>query len=798
MKILKKTLLSLLVLIFLALLVVYLWLRTTAPTYEGELQLNGLQQEVKVVFDDFGVPHIYAQNASDAYISLGYIHAQERLFQMEMIRRATSGTLSEILGASLVETDKTMRTLSIRKAALRSASLFFDQIDEPFKEQTLAYLKGINAFIDEDNLPVEFRLIGFKPEHFTPEDVYTTIGYMSLSFTSAISEEPIITRIFEQLGNDYLIDFSLDSLSHDAQFKQNEDEASFLTTLFDPVNLQDVIPVPIWEGSNNWVLGKDKSLSGKALLANDTHIAYSQPAVWYEAHLNYPGFEMFGYYLAGVPYAVIGHNDLFAWGITIFPYDNMDLFREKQNPDNPNQVWAKDHWENYISDPQTIKVKGGDDVIYALKYTRHGPIINEVYEHINSRETDPVSLWWSLHTLENRSLEALYHMNNAKGLCDFQRGIEMVDIIGQNILYADSNDNIAWWATGKIPIRAATVNSKIILDGSSGENEIVAYYPFKDNPQLINPESGFIATANNAPHRINGIIYPGYYAPGLRLARINEKLRNRQKWDLESMSELQLDNLSERDTMLTHLILKKINLNEIKSEGETWAQALKVLADWDGRSEVSSLGSTIYNKLLYHVLLQAMADELGTDYFNKVVSKAVIRGGIQHLLTNEQSVWWDNILTTDRIETRDEAFEAAIKAALASLSDQFGDQVSSWRWGKVHTLTHVHPVGQKKPFDLLFNVGPFEKSGSNDVIDKESFRYNATGIYPVGTGPAMRFLIDFADTKQARSIIPTGQSGNIFSPHYDDQARMFVEGSYRHQSISGKELEGLRTLLLKP
>lgn len=430
MKILTKILFGFFALLFLLFTLSYFWLKSTAPTYSGELELPGITETVEIIYDDFGVPHIYAQNAKDAYFALGYAHAQDRLFQMEMIRRATSGRLSEILGKSLLPTDKIMLTLSIRRAAEKSAEMAFENINADFKKQSLAYLNGINSFIDQGNLPVEFTLIGFKPEHFTPADIYTAIGYMSLSFTSAISLEPMMTNIYNTLGDKYLIDFSLDSISNSSLYNENE----VLSDFFSPLELQDYLPIPIWEGSNNWVMSKERSKSEKVLLANDTHIAYSQPAVWYEAHLNYPGFEMFGYYLAGVPFSVIGHNTNYGWGITIFPFDNMDLYREKINPENPNQYWHNGMWNDFNIFIHDIKIKGAENFSFKLRNSIHGPELNQAYSSISKLEENPICLWWSLHDIETTTLEALYEINNSKNIDTFEKGIELIDIIELTIL----------------------------------------------------------------------------------------------------------------------------------------------------------------------------------------------------------------------------------------------------------------------------------------------------------------------------------------------------------------------------
>lgn len=796
MKIFKRVLITIFFIIIITIAAGYLWLRSTKPVYSGDIQMPGLKSKVEVIFDDYGVPHIYAQNSHDAYIALGYVHAQERLFQMEMIRRVTSGRLSELLGPRFINTDKTMLTLSIRKMAQRSAEKFFDEVDEPYKKETIAYLDGINSFIDNGDLPIEFTVLGVKPEHFKPVDVYTAIGYMSLSFTSALSQEPLVTTILETLGEEYLIDFEVDSISNSKYYHEERDEVK-MDIVRKTIEVMASLPIPVWNGSNNWVLSPDRSKSGKVLLANDTHIRYSQPAVWYEACLEYPGFSMAGYYLSGVPYAIMGHNNNFAWGTTIFPFDNMDLYREKLNPDNSNQYWAIDGWKELITENVSIPVKDQEDVNLKIKKTRHGPILNGVYNNIATEDEPPISLWWALNEMESQVLEALYRVNNTKQMSDFESAMKFIDLIGMNMIYGDAEGNIALWSAGRIPKRNKEVNSKIILDGASGKDDILGYYPFEKNPRIINPEDGFITTANDEHERVDGILYPGYYAPGLRAARIKKLINSKDRWSLEELKEVQLDNTSERDTMLVNLILGEANVTYITSLGPAYNMALSQLSDWNGNTDVSSIGATIFNNLVYYLMYNIISDELGSEDAEGAVGSFLVRSQMSKILTNTDSPWFDNI-NTKKKETRAEIFTESLEITITSLIKQFGEDVSSWRWGKVHTLTHVHPFGQEEPLDIIFNVGPFEKSGGNDVIDKEGFRYNESGLFPVIDGPAMRMLVDFAHPDRILTIIPTGQSGNIMSPYYSDQSYMFNSGMYRELITDKHELIRDNVLYLIP
>ena len=791
MKTLKKVLFILFTVILIIIAVVYFWMSSTAPNYSGRMELSGLSKKVEVIYDSYGVPHIYAQNAHDAYFSLGYTHAQDRLFQMVMIRRVVEGRLAEILGKDLVKTDKYMRTLSINKMAAESSKQFMKDADEPVRKQVQAYVDGINSFIKHGSLPLEFTLLNFKPELFTVKDVFSTIGYMSLSFTSALSDDPLITRVLHKTNNSYLKDFKLDSLSNAHRFSQSG-EAPLLAGLLKQVrSLQDIVPMPIWEGSNNWVISGAHSKSGKVILANDTHIKYSQPSVWYEAYIQYPGFNLYGYYLAGIPFALVGHNDTYAWGLTIFPFDNMDLYAEKQNPDNPLQVWNVDHWQTMKTVHQVIRVKGEKNVTFDIHYSKHGPLLNDVYENITLKKDVPVNFWWAPLHFKTTALEALYMINNATGLESFKKAMPLIDVVGLNVAYGDKAGNIALWATGKIPRRPPHVNPHLILDGASGKDDVLGFYSFNKNPQWVNPPEGILNTSNNAPPAVDGVEYAGYYSPGYRSGRVKELLLSKPKWDLNGMKSIQLDTHSNRDLRLVRLLL-----NHLEQAGSNM-KIVQALNNWDGNYDTASTGAVIYTQWLYFVLRDAMQDEIGANDFHKLVGTYMLRSSIEKLLNDKNSPWWDNVQTKEK-ENRSDIFQKSFAETAVALKNQLGRDVSRWKWGHVHQLINIHPIGRKKPFDKYFNVGPFPMRGSNEVIDKESIVYNKKGIYPVISGPALRFLIDFADPVHALTIIPTGQSGNVLSPHYKDQAKLFVQGKYRIQIMLKKELSKEKKLELFP
>jgi len=768
----KKLLFIILGLLFFVFGLAYLWLMNTAPIYSGEIQTSGVSDSTQIVYDDFGVPHIYAKNADDAYYALGYTHAQERLFQMVMLRRLSTGRLAEILGPKLVPIDKKMITLGFREFASKNAAKFAESTNVKAKSQSQAYLNGINYFIEKDNLPIEFTMLGFTPQEFTTEDIYSTLAYMALGFSTAITSEPVMEFIKEELGEEYAKVFEADSASGSSEYRPyaaKEIIAKNITA--DIQQFPYDLPMPYWEGSNSWLLSKERSKSGKALFANDTHIGYSQPSVWYEAYIEYPGFELYGYYLAGMPFAIVAHNNTLAWGLTIHPLDNMDLYAETDNPDNPNQYLQGEEWVNYEERSYTIKVKDSTDVSFVLKLTNRGPIINDNYKQAVQKDAKNVSLYWVLNHVESNVVEATYYMSVSKNINDFEKAVRNIDILGLNVMYADKEDNIAWWATGLIPKRNPTHNSKLYMDGAT-DTLVHENYPLENNPKMINPEKGYIITANNSPGLFDSVSIPGYYAPGLRASRVEDLLLTQDKWSIDELIAVQLDVHSDRD-----LRLRDAMISELQAERSPEMQKMAdALASWDGDYTLKSIGSTIYSRMIYEILNIGVRQKMGDERFQQLLHTYTLKCSLENLISDENSVWWSG--------NRETVFIAAFDSTLQSLTRQLGNNIDDWKWERVHTLTHVHPIGRKEPFDKVFNIGPFPKTGSLEVIDKEGFIYSDKPAYKITSGPALRLLIDFAKPDSAIGIIPTGQSGNFLSPHYSDQAKMFVDGKYRRHIVS--------------
>ena len=349
MKILKRILIGVVALVLLAALGLYLFLLTTSPKYSGEQVVKSLLAETEVTYDDYGIPHIKAKNLHDAYVALGYVHAQDRLFQMEMLRRAAGGRLSEVLGKDLLPVDRLFRTMGLNVFAKEQAAKHLSADTAEFQQAALAYQEGINEFIRNGKTPIEFSIIGIPKTEFKPEDIYLAVGFMSFGFAEGIQADPVLDKIRREFGDAYLKDLAVQTPANAVRLKnfpgtekKNGRLAYTGTTLRDAI---EMIPVPLFTGSNGWVIDGSRTQSGFPILANDTHIGYSQPAVWYEAYIEYPGYSFYGHHLAGVPFALLGNNEFCGWGLTMFENDDTDFFRETANKENPDQVKFVDQWE---------------------------------------------------------------------------------------------------------------------------------------------------------------------------------------------------------------------------------------------------------------------------------------------------------------------------------------------------------------------------------------------------------------------------------------------------------------------
>lgn len=766
----------------------YLWFRHSVPSYSGEVHLSILDQGVEIWFDEFGIPHIKAQRKTDLYKAFGYVHASERLFQMEMLRRAGGGQLAEITGPALLSTDIMFKSLGLSEYADQSDSLLHASGDEAILEEIQAYLAGVNHYLLNGPKPIEFSLMGIPVNEFTTRDLFLISGAMSYSFSQAQKTEPVTDFIARNFGNDYLREIGLWHGKEESFIPSDIHPTGMLKYAQAAMNVEQALPVSPLLGSNAWAVAGIRTKSGKPLFCNDTHIGYLLPQTWYEAYLECPDFEMYGHFLAGVPYALVGRNRDISWGVTMLLNDDMDFYREEFDSADSMLVKYRGQWKRATSRYYDIAVKGEEPHHFHVRVTPHGPVVNDAFPAM--RREVPISVFWTYTAVENRTVNAFRGMNNARNRSEFESNLPDIHAPGLNINYADATGEIAWWACAKLIQRPDHVNSWTILDGASGEDEVLGYYPFEKNPRLINPRSGFIASANEWPAPADSLFYPGYYTPNFRGNRIRKLLSERSDWDAEGMKELLNDAVNEADHSAWRTMLLNLQRNSGFSPSDEDRELLRSLSEWDGQYRPESVAATVFTRMLFHFLRESCEDELGSELFDVFMATHQVRRAYSVLLESDSSRWFDNKLTPEVTETRDSIVERAFRSAMSELRETFGENWKLWSWGKLCSLELRHPLGSVGLLRPLFNIGPKPVTGGNETIRQAGFTMKRSLVSEVYFGSQMRIVTDFSDDVKCSNITPAGQSGHRASPHYKDQHELYRNGQFRPQHF-GMSTEGI-------
>ena len=791
MKFLKKTLKIVALFLVLALIGSWIYSKTLHPNYNGEVEIENLSEKVTVYFDEIGVPHINAENQKDAYTAFGYLHAQDRLWQMEVIRRISAGRLAEIFGKKLVPTDKFFSGLGIEEAAIKTIENL-DKNSEVY-QLTLSYLDGINQFIENGPTPVEFTLVGVEKEKYTIKDVYNVFGYMAFSFAVAHKTDPILTEVKEKLGDAYfkeLIGAEVENLTLIKNEKNPEIRAAFSKAMN---NLFEELPISPFIGSNSWVIGAEKTKNGKVIFANDPHIGFSQPSVWYQSHIKTPNYEMYGFNLALTPFPLLGHNRNYAYGLTMFENDDVDFYIEQNNPKNQMEYKTVTGFENYNLIDKRVKIKGEKDTVYKVKVSKHGPIMNGLIDHL--KEERPIAMQWIYTKLNNQLLEVGYAISHATNLSEFKIGASKLHAPGLNMMYGDAKDNIAWFASGKLYNYRDSLCTKTYLNGASGKDEIVSYLDFEENPQAINPTWNYVYSANNQPDSIAGKLYPGYYLNEDRAERIVQLLEPKNDWTQEDVAEMIYDVTSPNAPIIAADFVKSIDKKDLTVSEK---KAISILKNWKGNFDKEEVGPVIYNRMVYEFQKNTFADEMGKGYA-QFVNTPFVEKMLPVQAKRKNSVWWDNVSTKDKIETKEEIVTKSFKNAFSFLGDQLGENVEGWTWKRVVSVEYKHALGEVALLRKVFNVGPFETKGGDQVINNQIYDIDSTGVYKVKAGPSTRRIVDFSDVENSLGILPTGQSGNVFSKHYKDQAQKYLNGKFVKMRLNQSDIElSKNVLILKP
>lgn len=781
----------LVLLVLLAAGIGYIWLQGQHPEYEGHEPLPGLTDKVEVYHDAYGIPHIFASNKKDLYKALGYLTARERYFQMDLARRLGGGRLSEVFGEAALETDILFRCMLPDSVNQMVTDAHIHKAQDGLKDEILAYLDGVNAYVASEELPLECRALGLEKQAFTAEDLYRVAGYMAYGFSLGGRTDPVITDVLNKLGPAYLEGLGVlqDSLEAFNPVYPSDTLAAPYTSVSNLLTdaLMDA-PVPKFIGSNSWVVSGSKTKSGKPILCNDTHIGFGIPQVWYEAHLECPNFSFYGNFLPGIPYALVGHNRDMAWGVTMLENDDMDLYLETPDPGDPDFYLVDSVAYPFRKDELTIGVKDFGDTTVAVRATMHGPVVNDVFANLHA--DGPVSCWWDYTRTPNFLLETFRTLNNCQSMGEAEAAISQVSCPGLNITYADSKGNIAWWTSAKWLERPQHVFSKALIDGSKQRNTPLGYLPWSENPRSVNPSWKYVYTANDQPEPMQGSFQPGYYKPSHRAERIQSLLESRDDWDVSSMQAVITDVTCTKDQELFQFIADEIEGAEGISQEDF------NLTEWSGGHEVEDISPTLFYMVLYHILDNTMTDEMGSEWLHAFFGTHWHARAYPLLIQDPDSPWWDDVSTPEK-EGRKDILTRSFIEAIESLEEQLGKDRSSWTWGRVHTLKLKHPFDQGSEFlGSIFNIEEAPFRGGHETINQAGFSLNPEGRYPARYGAQMRIIIDLADVPNSKSITPSGQSGHRYSPHYADQAEDYRLGGFRLQDMDSTRIKSTYKMLI--
>jgi len=811
--------------------------RTRLPKLSGELKFAGLVQPVEVIRDTWGTPHIYAGSLADLFFSQGFVHAQDRFWQMDFNRRLVAGRLSEILGEIAIPIDRWMRTLTMRRVAEYEQSLY----DENTRQLLQAYANGVNAFLARGKLPIETLLLGYRPEPWVIADSLSWVKMMAWTLSVNWEAEILRAHLIDQLGPEKAAELEPPHLSRwPFIIPPGTDYSSISARMLEHVQgLRPFSGPSVYEGlgSNNWVVSGKFTESGKPLLANDMHLGISAPSIWYENHLVVNDISLIGVTFPGIPGVVAGHNSHVAWGFTNGFPDVQDLYIEKTRrlEDGSVEVEYNGKWEKAHQFEEIIHVKGSALVTEKVVVTRHGPIINSLNGDFSGEQ--PLALRWT--ALDPDSMfQTILEIFTVKNCDEFHHTLRHWKTPAQNVVYADLEGNIGYTLPGRMPVRAKG-RGRIPVPGWTDEYEWISYLPCESLPHLKNPDQGYIVTANNR------VVDQSYPAPlelepisGDRAQRISEMILDadlRTGHDfltIENFKQIQMDQHSPSARVIArYLVMLPLQSSAHVDETELH-EAIKLFKDWDGHLAADSTAAAIYQVFIRKMIWLMLRNKLEADQTSTLPNLETIPTGNVIEASDERELtgltarfmgvgptpiladvglfgerwlpWLTNIMNDadsdwfdlGNGETRDDVMRVALQQTLQELKQKFGPEMSQWSWGKLHQLTFHHPLGTHPILGPLFNLGPFPIGGDQTTVWASGSRYDNLDSANI-VGPPYRMIIDLSDLRNSVSILAPGQSGNPASPFYNDQVQAWFKGEYHKMLIDREEIEKNKTYQLK-
>lgn len=816
--------------------------RKSFPQESGTITIPGLESKVKVQRDEWGIPQIYAASSHDLFLAEGYVHAQDRFWQMDFWRHIGAGRLSEMFGESQLDKDRFLRTMGWKKLAQQE---FAETLDDRTKDNLQAYAEGVNAYLANHQgsaLSLEYAVLKLLNRNYRPEpwqpihsilwgkvmayDLSTNLGdeiersILLKSFPQARVDElfplypeefPVIVPDFQVAGKE------VNNTTEDRNLLALQDITPSLKSIASNVTAMEEIlgATGMGVGSNSWTISGKRTSTGKPIVADDPHLAVQMPSIWYELglHCNSTGnstnnsinkdcpYNVTGFTFAGVPGVIVGHNNRIAWGVTNVMSDTMDLYVEKINPKNPNQYEVNGKWVDMQLVKEEIQVASSEPVNQIIRYTKHGPILSDVLPPLekfgeNSSTKIPsnyaVSLRWT--ALEPSTLiAALPEINRAQNWQEFRVAASKFDIAAQNLVYADVDGNIGYQMPGKTPIRQQG-DGRYPVPGWNNKYEWQGYIDFEELPHSFNPARGYIITANNA---VVDESYPYVitkdWVRGYRAKRIEEIISNaNQPLTLADIKLIQADNLNlnARDLMP---ILKSMSFDDSRIEN-----ARQLLLNWDFKLQIESPASAIFETFWKKLLAVTFHDELPDDYYPGGSDRwyAVVK----NLVEQPNNLWWDN-RNTASVENRDQIFKLAFVEAVNELENTLGNNPEKWTWGKLHKINFRNVTLGKSgvaAIEQLFNRGTYQAAGDGETINANRWKANQSS-FEVTHIPSLRMIVDLAKFDNSQAIHSTGQSGHAFNRHYTDMIEPWRDIKYHSMPWEDEiDEKAESTLLLIP
>jgi len=798
------------------------WVKTNTPLsfpqVDGEISIKGLDGPVDVYRDEMGIPHIYASTLHDLFMAQGFVQAQDRFWQMDAWRHIGSGTLSEMFGAAQIETDAFLRTLGWRQ----TAELEYASADGDAKLMLDAYAEGVNAYLDGRSgteLSLEYGILkllnaDYIPEPWTPINSLTwgkamawdLRGNMGAEIERAILLKTLTIEQVDTLFPPYPEDHPVivPTIGEDVALPENDLIAALsdpaITNLLSNVNtnyalLENVLgPTGAGIGSNSWAIAGSRTDTGMPLLANDTHLGIQMPSIWHQIDLRCQpvseacSFEAGGVSFAGVPGIIIGHNANIAWGFTNAGPDVMDLYIERVNPENSNQYEVNGKWVDFETRTEIINVGGGDPEEITVRLTRHGPVISDNYGPLKDDDLDKgkepfnnkagidlpenyvVALSWT--ALEPGSVfEAIWGFDNAQNWEEFREASRGFAVPAQNLIYADVNGNIGYQMPGVIPVRA-NGDGRYPVPGWTDEYEWTEYIPFEELPYVLNPQSGFIATANNQVNpRDYSYLISTDWAYGYRAVRIVNMIENGpEKFDMAYMQKMQGDGKNLNAEIIVPLLM------QIQLEDDHLVKVRAQLDAWDYQSDMDSGSTALFAAFWKNLLAVTFHDDLPENYWPEGGSRwfEVMR----NITPDEVNFFWDD-KATDEIETRDDMFSLAFVLAVKEIEDLQGKDPANWNWGELHTATFENQTLGQSGIGLienLFNRGPFPTAGGQSLVN--STGWEPLEGYAIDWLPSQRMIVDLNNLDNSITVHTTGESGHAGHPHYIDMTDLWRNIEY--------------------